>query len=107
MGFELRVGRFQRLAGSEFQTDGSTKLNEHSPTDFILRFRIFESFSLEDRRVREFVILICFRGKLKGKRGVGVVSPVTVRNRSCHLVLGSGILQAAPNAVHSTAVCVM
>ena len=51
--------------------------------------------------MREFVILICFRGKLKGKRGVGVVSPVTVRNRSCHLVLGSGILQAAPNAVHS------
>ena len=41
-----RVGIVLRLAGSEFQTDGATKLNERSPTDFRLRqFWVFKSFS--------------------------------------------------------------
>ena len=47
-----RVGRFHRLAGREFQTDGAIKLKESSPKDFKLRFGIFKSFSLEDGRVR-------------------------------------------------------
>ena len=39
-----RVGRSRRPAGSEFQTDGAMNLNEHSSTDFKLRFGIFKSF---------------------------------------------------------------
>ena len=31
-------GRSRRLAGSEFQTDGATKVNERSPEDFRLQF---------------------------------------------------------------------
>ena len=33
-----RAGRFHRLAGSEFQTDGAIKLNRRSPKDFTLRY---------------------------------------------------------------------
>ena len=33
-----RVGRFLRLAGSDFQTYGAAKLNELSPNDFTLCF---------------------------------------------------------------------
>ena len=43
-----RVGRFYKLAGSEFQTDGAKKLKEWSPTDLRQCFGIFKSFSLED-----------------------------------------------------------
>ena len=40
-----RVGIVLRLAGSEFQTDGATKLNECSPTDFRLRqFWVLNAF---------------------------------------------------------------
>ena len=48
-----RVGRFRKLAGSEFQTVGAMKLKERSPTDLRLRSGIFKSFSLDDWRVRE------------------------------------------------------
>ena len=30
LSFELRVGKFRRLAGREFQTDGATKLEQRS-----------------------------------------------------------------------------
>ena len=48
-----RVGRFLKLAGNEFQTVGKLKLKERSPTDFRLRLEIFQSFSFDDRKVRE------------------------------------------------------
>ena len=48
-----KVGRFHRLAGSEFQNDGATKLNEGSPKDLKIRFGIFRIFSFEDRRVHD------------------------------------------------------
>ena len=38
----LRVGRFRRLAGSEFQTDGAMKVKERSRKGFKLRAGIFE-----------------------------------------------------------------
>ena len=34
LGFEFRVGRFLRLAGSDFQTDGAAKLNKLPLNDF-------------------------------------------------------------------------
>ena len=40
------MGRFCRLEGSKFQTDGVAKLNEHSPEDFKLCFGIFKSLLL-------------------------------------------------------------
>ena len=51
LGFKLRVGRFCRLAGSEFQTSRPMKLKEHRPKDFKLLLGIFKSFLLEDPRV--------------------------------------------------------
>ena len=48
-----RVGRFRKLAGSEFQTVGAMKVEGRSPTDFRLRSGIFKSISLDDWRVRE------------------------------------------------------
>ena len=47
------VGRFHRLADSEFQTDGAMKLNELSLKNSELRFGIFKGFSLEDRWTRD------------------------------------------------------
>ena len=43
-----RVGRFHKLAGSEFKADGAKKLKERSPTDLRLRLAIFTKFSLEE-----------------------------------------------------------
>ena len=48
-----RVVIFRRLAGSEFQTAGATKLNEHSPKYFKLLSGVFKSFTIEDGRLRE------------------------------------------------------
>ena len=48
-----RVGRFRKLAGNEFQTAGAMKLKKRSPIDLRLRLGIFNSFSFDDRRVRE------------------------------------------------------
>ena len=65
------MGRLRRLAGSEFQTDGATKLNEHSPAkDFKQCFGVFESFSLEDPL-----------HLLKGRRAVTDIKskPVSIR----------------------------
>ena len=62
-----RVARFRKLAGSEFQTDGVTKLKECSPKDFRMRSGIFKSFFLGDKRVRD--VYTC-RAKLKGKMGL-------------------------------------
>ena len=54
----------QKWDGSEFQTDGTRKLNERSPTDFRFRFSSFTSF---------FLLMIAgndmfgtYRGKPKG-----------------------------------------
>ena len=46
LGFELRMGIFCRLSGSEFQPDGAMKLNECSPKDVELRFGMLKTFSL-------------------------------------------------------------
>ena len=37
------MGRFRRLAGSEFQTDGATNLKDRLPKDFSLCVGIFKS----------------------------------------------------------------
>ena len=47
------VGKFLRLAGSEFQTDSAMKLKERSPKDFRFRLGILSNFSFEDRRDRD------------------------------------------------------
>ena len=48
-----RVGRFCRLAGSKFQTNGVMKRIECWPTHFKSCLGIFNSFSLEDWRVHD------------------------------------------------------
>ena len=60
------VGRFCKLAGSEFQTVGAMKLKERSPTDLRLRLGIFKSFSMTGGCVKSDMC----REKLKGKREV-------------------------------------
>ena len=45
-----RVGRFRKLAGSEYQTVGAMKLKEQSPAYLKLRLGIVKSFSLANRR---------------------------------------------------------
>ena len=42
------VGKFCRLAGNKFQTDGVMKLNECLPEDFKLCFGILKSHSFGD-----------------------------------------------------------
>ena len=49
----VRVGRFGKLAGREFQTVGAMKLKEWSPTNLRLRFGIFKGFLFEDWRVQK------------------------------------------------------
>lgn len=46
-----RVGRFHKVAGSEFQTDGVMKLKGRFQTGFRLLLEIFKSFSLTYPRV--------------------------------------------------------
>ena len=41
-----RVGRFCRLAGSEFQTEGAVKVNKHSAKDFKLCFKFSKASHL-------------------------------------------------------------
>ena len=48
-----KLGRFCKLAGSEFQTVGAMKLKERSPTDLRLHLEIFKSSSVDDRRVHK------------------------------------------------------
>ena len=48
-----RVGRFCRLAGGEFQTNGPMKLKERGPKDYKLLLGIFKSFLLADPRVHD------------------------------------------------------
>ena len=79
-----RVGRLRKVTGSEFQTVGTMKLKERSPTDLRLRLGIPKSFSLEDQRVCGS--LICaersqkVRGKCTVKKTVG---------KSCDIVFAA------------------
>ena len=52
------VGAFLRVVGSEFQRDGAKKLKERCPNDLSFRFGILNSFSLEDRRERDVVVVV-------------------------------------------------
>ena len=53
-----RQQRFHRLTvtGSGVQTDGATKLNKLSPTDFTLHLEILKSFSPEDQRACDWYV---------------------------------------------------
>jgi len=73
-----RVGRFRRLAGSKFQTDGATKLNEWLTNRFQITFWNFK-ISLQDRRVQ-----VARSWKVRGECNV----EVTVR-KSCYVVLAA------------------
>ena len=62
------MGRFRRLAGSEFRTDGAMKLKASSPTDYRPCLGIFKAaFS----RIRGCMLFDMCRAKLKGKIYVG------------------------------------
>ena len=92
-----KLGRFCKLAGSEFQTVGARKLKEQWPTDLRLHLGIFENFSFDDWKVCEVWYM---QRETESKRRVNCQSDSRQKLQSC---IRSGISQAA-NGVHAAVV---
>ena len=73
------MGRFRKLAGSEFQTDGAIKPKERSLTEFRFRVGIFKAAR---SRVGGYMMSHMCRAKTKGKTGVYLRSDCKLELRS-------------------------